>query len=225
MIKIVFISDTHNKHKLYSGKFMPDGDIVIHSGDISSVGHEHEVKNFLKWFSGLDQYKYKIFIAGNHDWLFERNSALAKDLVKEYKNVVYLEDSGVEIEGYYFYGTPVQKHFFDWAFNRSEEKMQQHWNMIPDKTDVLITHSPPFMIGDYVPWSMKHEGSSSLYLEVVNRIKPIIHVFGHIHEGRGIKMIDEITFINATCLNGQYHPVYNPIVVEINANEVNVISD
>lgn len=219
-MKICFISDTHNKHKVFS---MPDADIVIHSGDITSMGHEHEIKAFLKWFSRLEQYKHKIFIAGNHDWLFERNGSLAKSFVPE--NVTYLEDSGIEIDGYYFYGTPIQKHFCNWAFNRDEHKMLQHWEMIPDNTDILITHNPPYMIGDYVPWAHKNEGSMSLYMEIVKRIKPILHVFGHIHEGRGVKIIDDTTFINATNLDGGYFPIYNPYLIEINANEVNVISD
>lgn len=219
-ISLVFISDTHNKHKVFT---MPPADVVIHCGDCTSMGHEHEIKKFLKWFSGLDQYEHKILIAGNHDWLFERNTSLAKSLVPE--NVIYLEDSGVEIDGYYFYGTPVQKIFNDWAFNRPESKMKQHFEMIPEKTDILITHNPPYMIGDYVPWSYKHEGSPSLYMEVVKRIRPLIHVFGHIHEGRGIKVIDDITFINATNLDGNYLPVHIPTIVEIEANEVNVIAD
>lgn len=219
-MKICIISDTHNKHKVFS---MPSADIVIHCGDISSMGHEHEVKNFLKWFSGLNQYEHKIFIAGNHDLLFERNSSLARSLVP--KNVIYLEDDGIEIDGYYFYGTPIQKVFNNWAFNRDENKMQQHWKMIPDNTDILITHNPPYMIGDYVSWDGKNEGSMSLYMEITNRIKPILHVFGHIHEGRSIKIIENTTFINTTNLDEQYYPIHNPFLIEIDANEVNVISD
>ena len=211
MLKLCIISDTHTKHKAIPD--IPNADIIIHCGDFTSVGHEHEIRNFFKWFSGLTQYKHKIIIAGNHDMMFERNGSYARSLVPD--NVIYLEDSGVEIEGYYFYGTPVQKPFCDWAFNRPEEKLEQHWNAIPDNTDVLITHSPPYMIGDYVPRSKEHHGSPTLYKEVVNRIKPKIHCFGHIHEGHGIKEIDGIKFINASLLNDAYLMVYLPIVAEI----------
>lgn len=210
-MKICIISDTHNKHK-YLGK-LPDADVIIHCGDFTSMGKEHEIRDFLKWYSNLEQYKYKIIIAGNHDFLFERNRGHAIRLVP--RNVIYLEDNGVEIEGIKFYGSPVQLPFYDWAFNRPEEKLVQHWAAIPDDTDVLITHGPPFMIGDYVPWSHKHQGSPSLYKEVVERIKPKIHCFGHIHEGNGMKIIENIKFINASNLNDNYLCVYKPFIIEI----------
>jgi Icc-related predicted phosphoesterase len=209
-MKIVIISDTHNKHKQLT---LPDADCIIHCGDSTSVGKEHEIHDFFKWYSGLTQYKYKILIAGNHDWLFERNRSLA--LSHKPKNVIYLEDQEVVIEGIKFYGTPVQKPFNNWAFNRPEAKLAQHWQAIPDDTDVLITHSPPYMIGDYSPYSMQHEGSPSLYEEVTKRIKPKIHCFGHIHHGYGIHVIGETTFINASNLNEEYKYANAPILIEI----------
>ncbi len=213
-MKICIISDTHNKHK-HLGK-LPDADMIIHCGDMTSVGREHEIRNFFKWFSDLDQFKYKICIAGNHDWLFERNSTLAKSLVPD--NVIYLEDNGIEIEGLNFYGTPVQKIFYNWAFNRPEEKLAQYYAAIPDDTDVLITHNPPYHIGDFVPSARSNEGSPSLYKEVTERIKPAIHAMGHVHEGRGIYIKNNITFINASNLDDNYDCVFNPIIVEINEN-------
>jgi Icc-related predicted phosphoesterase len=210
-ISIVAISDTHGKHKQLSN--LPKADIIIHCGDMSSMGYEHEIKNFMKWFSSLNQYTYKIIIAGNHDWLYETNKLLAKSLIPN--NIIYLEDSGIKINGINFYGTPVSKPFCDWAFNRPESKLIEHWRAIPDNTDVLITHTPPHMIGDYVPDSMRHEGSPSLYDEITKRIKPILHVSGHIHEGHGIQVIDETTFINASNLNDRYECVFEPIYIEI----------
>ena len=118
------------------------------------------------------------------------------------------------IDGVKFYGTPVQKIFCNWAFNRHESKLAEHWAAIPDDIDVLITHSPPYSILDNVPWS-GNEGSPSLYKEVVERIKPKIHCFGHIHEGYGMKIIDDIKFINASNLDGDYQCINNPFLVEI----------
>jgi Icc-related predicted phosphoesterase len=216
---ILCISDNHNKHKLL--KSLPEADIIVHCGDISSVGKEHEVRNFLKWYSNLNQYTHKIFIAGNHDWLFERNRRLAINLIP--KNIIYLEDNGVEIEDIKFWGSPVSKPFYNWAFNRPEEKLMLHYNMIPDYTDVLITHNPPYSIMDLVEGNNEHYGSPSLYYEVLNRIKPKISIFGHIHEGYGIKVIDDITFINASNLDGEYQCINPPILVEIINGIVNVI--
>jgi Icc-related predicted phosphoesterase len=213
-MKLCIISDTHNKHKHLGN--LPEADIIIHCGDMTSVGKEHEIRNFFKWFSGLTQYKHRICIAGNHDWLFERSGSFARGLVPS--NVIYLEDNGVEIEGLKFYGTPVQKIFYNWAFNRPEEKLAKYYAAIPDDTDILITHNPPYMIGDLVPSHGTNEGSPSLYKEVTERVKPLISTFGHIHEGRGIYVGNNTTFINASNLDDNYDCVYNPIVVEIDEN-------
>lgn len=209
-MKLCIISDSHNKYKQL---VLPDADVIIHCGDMTSVGKEHEIHNFFKWFSNLNQYKHKICIAGNHDWLFELNRQLV--LLHKPDNIIYLEDGEVVIDGIKFYGTPVQKPFNDWAFNRSEAKLAQHWAAIPDDVDVLITHSPPYMILDWVDWSKSHEGSPSLYKEVVERIRPKIHCFGHIHGGYGKKEIDNILFINASNLNEDYDCVNEPVIVEI----------
>jgi Icc-related predicted phosphoesterase len=126
-----------------------------------------------------------------------------------------LEDSGVEIDGLHFYGSPVQKPFKNWAFNREEDKLKQHWEAIPDNTDVLITHSPPYGIMDWSRHSKSAQGSPSLLHEVQHRIKPKIHCFGHMHECHGIEIIDYVTYINATVLNDQYVVAHEPIVIEI----------
>ena len=211
---ICIISDTHGKHKYLK---LPEANIIIHCGDMTTRGQEHEIINFFKWYGSLDQYKYKFLIAGNHDWLFERNKLLALSLVP--KNIIYLEDNEITIEGIKFYATPVQKIFNNWAFNRPDYTLLKHWQNIPDDTDVLITHSPPYMIGDYVPRNKTHEGSPTLYEEITKRIKSKIHCFGHIHMGHGVYVIGETTFINASNLNDNYECVFDPIVIEIDENK------
>ena len=210
-MKLCIISDTHNKHMRLPK--LPDADVIIHCGDFTSVGHSHEIVNFMKWYSSLNQFKYKIIIAGNHDWLFEKSRLIALEKVPE--NVTYLEDSGVEIEGIKFYGTPVQPPFNNWAFNRPEPKLVQHWQAIPDDTDVLITHCPPYAIMDWSIYDLKHTGSPGLYFEVVNRIKPKLHCFGHIHGSYGRKNIENIVFMNASNLDEDYMCVNAPILFEI----------
>jgi len=219
-MKLIIISDTHNKHK-HLGK-LPEADVIIHCGDMTSMGREHEIRDFMKWYSNLEQFKYKICCAGNHDWLFERAGIHARSLVP--KNVIYLQDQEVVIEGIKFYGTPVNLPFFDWAFNRPEEKLVQHWQAIPDDTDVLITHQPPFGIMDWSVYDKKATGSPSLYKEVLERIKPSLHVFGHIHSGHGVKVIEDTTFINASNLDEDYMCVYDPILVELVDGNVTILN-
>ena len=219
--KILFISDTHTMHEDLDKHFdMPIADFIVHAGDFTGQGSEHHTRKFLKWFSNLNMYDHKIFIAGNHDWLFERNRSWGHELVneysKKYSKIHYLEDNGVEICGLKFWGSPVSRPFCNWAFNRLESKMEQHWKAIPEDTDILITHSPPYMIMDYAEsGSAEHTGSESLYREVFDRIKPMVHVFGHIHEQYGIKEIDGIKFINASNLDGGYSMVNPPILMEV----------
>ena len=97
-MKITFISDTHTQHKKIE---LPGGDILIFSGDFMGSGYRvYEAQSFLKWFSE-QPYKYKIFIAGNHDRYCENNPELFETLVDDYvdQNVIYLKDDMIEVEG------------------------------------------------------------------------------------------------------------------------------
>jgi len=209
-MKLCIISDTHNKHKRLSN--LPEADVIIHCGDFTSVGHSHEIVSFMQWFNKLN-YKHKIVIAGNHDWLFDTNRLIAREKVPY--GVIYLEDQEVILDGVKFYGTPVQLPFMNWAFNKPEERLIEHWKAIPDDVDVLITHQPPLSVFDLSVYDNKHTGSPSLYWEVVERIKPKVHCFGHIHSGHGVKVIEDTTFINASNLDEQYMCVYDPVLIEI----------
>lgn len=215
---ICIISDTHNKHMCLGQ--LPVADMIICCGDFTSIGHAHEIQNFMRWYSRLP-FKYKLIIAGNHDWLFETHRLLALEKIPE--NVIYLEDSGVEIEGIKFWGIPVQPPFNNWAFNRPEKKLAQHWANIPNDIDVLITHCPPYSILDWSIYDNIHTGSLSLYKEVVERIKPKLHLMGHIHHCYGVKIIENITFINASNLNENYECVNKPFLVELINNTVKII--
>ena len=73
-MKIVIISDTHNQHEKLT---IPKGDMIIHCGDVSGRGWYEEVRQFCNWFGELD-FKYKIMIAGNHDFFFEGNLSTVK---------------------------------------------------------------------------------------------------------------------------------------------------
>ena len=129
-------------------------------------------------------------------------------------NVIYLEDSEVIINNTKFYGTPVSKIFNNWAFNRDNKKLQKHWEAIPDDVDVLITHEPPYGILD-LGVSNEHIGSISLYNEVVNRIKPKLHCFGHAHNSYGKIIKNDITFINSSILDSLYYIKNKPQIIEI----------
>lgn len=208
-MKIVAISDTHGSHATLN---LPKGDVLIHAGDISKRGEVSETKDFMEWLKNLD-FEHKIFIAGNHDFFFEKKSKREVDAMIP-NGVTYLNDSGIEVNGIRIWGSPITPWFFAWAFNRRRgEKIRSHWNMIPPRTDVLITHGPPYGILDQTNFGNR-AGCKDL-LEKVKELKPKYHIFGHIHEGYGQKAVGETTYINASVVDAGYEVVNSPVVFEL----------
>lgn len=211
MKKITFISDTHTKHKQLS---LPGGDILIHSGDIMNSGHNiNDIIDFLKWFESQN-YEELIFIAGNHDIMFENNRDSVQRLLESYPLVTYLEDDWVDIDGIKIYGSPWQPEFYNWAFNlpRNGPDLMSTWEKIPADTDILITHGPPqgHLDASGYPYNEFLLGCN-LLRDRVNVIKPKIHVFGHIHGSAGYKEYEGTHFFNASVLSESYYLVNNGI--------------
>lgn len=212
MVTVVLISDTHNRHQKVK---VPDGDILIHAGDFSLQGKVQENTAFFKWFSELP-HPHKIFISGNHDWMGERNPFAFKVLREEYPNITYLEDSGVEVMGLKIYGSPWQPEFCGWAYNlRRGQALKEKWAMIPEDTDILVTHGPPHKILDYVSWDKLHVGCEDLR-ERINQLPNLkVHVFGHIHSWGGKTMHDgpNPIYVNASVVDEDYIVTSNPVTV------------
>lgn len=208
-MKIILLSDTHGRHHRIT---VPEGDMVIHAGDFSARGRKNEIEDFLNWFAGLP-HRYKVFIAGNHDFLAENHPKEFLSLIPE--GLIYLNDSEVEIEGISIWGSPVQPWFYDWAFNRKRgSEIKQHWDLIPAYTQILVTHGPPFGVLDEVVGRKENVGCEEL-MKKVEKVRPMYHVFGHIHEAYGQKEQNGTIFINASNLNEHYEPVNAPVVIEI----------
>jgi Icc-related predicted phosphoesterase len=204
-MRLVIISDTHGSHRNIK---LPAGDILIHAGDFTRHGSDDDVAEFDDWLATLP-YQDKIIIAGNHDFPFE-----TKDGTKLLSNGIYLQDSAVTINGIKFYGSPWQPRFFDWAFNLDRgESLKEKWDLIPADTDVLITHGPPYGYLDINSRGFS-VGCEEL-MEAVERTKPRLHVFGHIHEGYGIVETPATTFINACICNLGYRPINMPVIFDI----------
>jgi len=191
-MKIVCISDVHT----YVDRLeIEECDMLLCAGDISYRGKLDEVKAFLDWFE-IQPAKHKVFIAGNHDFLFENDPEVARALLKSYPDVIYLENSSVEIEGIKIWGSPWTPWFHSWAFNAYPEKIRSVWSQIPDDTDILITHGPPKGVFDLTEYEGENVGCPWL-LKNVERIKPKLHVFGHIHEGYGQRSMNGTHYVNA----------------------------
>jgi Icc-related predicted phosphoesterase len=214
---ITFISDTHTKHKDLN---LPGGDLLIHSGDIMNDGNNiKDVISFLNWFS-TQKYTEVIFIAGNHDRMFESNPHQIKEILNTYIAVNYLEDDWVNVNGVTIYGSPWQPAFGNWAFNlpRLGIQLEYVWNNMPTNTDILVTHGPPAGHLD-IPGESRYNSSNvgvgcELLRSRVDLIKPKIHVFGHIHGSYGYKFSNNTHFFNAAVLNENYNLTNKPITID-----------
>ena len=196
-MKILHLSDTHGAHhRLHC---LPDADVVVHSGDFTMTGTESEAIDFLNWFCDLS-YKHKIFICGNHDECLYGANIDGLD-----SNVHYLNNSGVEIEGFKFYGIPL---FMSDAYSRQDI----FYSQIPADIDVLITHSPPYGILDF---DMERNWGSEKLLERVNELKPQAHLFGHIHRNHGMQKIGPTIFSNGAIMNDNYTNLQVPNILEL----------
>ena len=230
-MRITLISDTHTKHRNITPD-LPGGDLLIHAGDIMNSGYdENDIWEFLQWFESQDQYKSQVFIAGNHDRLFENNFDKVKNILIEYPYISYLWDNALTYvneeanESCKLYGSPWQPEFYHWAFNlsRNGEDLREKWFWIPKDTDILVTHGPPFGHCDEAPYG-GHVGCE-LLRERVDEFPPKIHVFGHIHAGYGYKFHNGTHFFNASVLNERYNYENKPFTFDWNpeTNEIEFI--
>jgi Icc-related predicted phosphoesterase len=209
MTRIVCISDTHNRQ----GEFnMPEGDLLIHAGDLTGRGTLPEIAAANDWLGRLP-HRDKVIIAGNHDFLFEKENALARSLLT---NASYLEDSGIEVQGLKIWGSPWQPWFYDWAFNLPRgAALAEKWRQISEGIDILVTHGPPSGILDATA-SGEHAGCEELRRRLDGMsAPPRLHVFGHIHEAYGTLRTSRTTFVNASICDLGYRPVNSPIVIDL----------
>ena len=197
--KILHISDTHGCH--HRLRDLPDADILVHSGDFTMNGSEQEAIDFLNWFCDLD-YRHKIFICGNHD-----NCLYGANIDGLDTNVHYLCNSGIELNGIYFYGVPM---FMEDCIT---ERQSRNYAQIPINTDILITHTPAYGIRDYD--DNIHYGSEELFSRI-SAVNPRLHLFGHIHSQNGIVKRNSTTFSNGAIMNADYTNLNNPNLIEIN---------
>ncbi|WP_426734422.1 metallophosphatase domain-containing protein [Myxococcus faecalis] len=212
-MKLVLISDTHRRHEELE---VPVCDVLIHAGDFSRRGKQEELESFLGWFSRYPA-REKVFIAGNHDFICERDPQLTRRLAHE-AGVHYLDDEEVLVRGLRVWGSPVTPRFGGMAFNRERgADIRTHWDLIPEGLDVLVTHGPPKCLGDRT-FLGAHVGCEDL-LARVKQVRPRLHVYGHIHESPGEQSLPDVPtrFLNVS--NCHLHPfgIRPPVEVELEA--------
>ena len=197
-LKILHLSDTHGVHRRLGE--LPEADVLVHSGDFTMGGSEAETLDFLEWFCDLP-YAHKVFVAGNHD-----DCLYGAQLDGLDDNVHYLCGSGVEIGGLKFWGVPM---FMEDCVSGHQEQL---FASIPEDTDVLVTHTPPYGIldkdGDIL------YGSTEL-LHRVRTVRPRAHLFGHIHRAYGVINDGTTVFSNAAIMDAHYDCLRPPVELEV----------
>jgi Icc-related predicted phosphoesterase len=221
-MRITLISDTHTRHDEIT-QDLPGGDLLLHAGDIMNSGYnEGDISSFCTWFSNIKGYDKKIFIAGNHDRLFEHDPEYVANHLKDYPNIIYLQD---ELFGIYdldsdkttnIYGSPWQPEFYNWAFNlpRNGIELAAKWEAIPNNTDILITHAPAYGTVDTVKGREWQNLGCEILAQRIHQIQPKIHICGHIHSGYGHEFKDDTHFFNASVLDERYKYTQKPMTFD-----------
>lgn len=223
-MRVVCVADTHERHAQVA---LPAGDLLIHAGDFTMVVEKRRIQDFATWITeSAKNFRYgAVLIAGNHDLTMDVGHrgymAGYEDMITSLPNVYYLNDSGLTLpNGMTVWGSPITPWFGNWAWNREEEDIVDHWALIPENTNILITHGPPFGILDQPGGNGGHVGCDHLRDKILGRMSKLkLHVFGHIHGGAGAVKCGNTTFVNASVVNEAYKVANEPIVIDISETE------
>lgn len=208
-MRIACTSDLH-------GHFpkIPECDLLLLGGDYCPMSNAFQqqfwFKNvFANWLTNVSQNCKIIGVAGNHEVLFEEHPELVPQM-----DWTYLQDSGIEWNGFNIWGSPWQPRFYDWAFNADEPQLKEKWDLIPVNTDILILHGPPRGYGDFSPYGQEHTGSPSL-LAKIEEIQPKLVIAGHIHAAYGKYQIGNTIFLNCSLVDEKYKAVHDIHIVNL----------
>ena len=191
-VSVVCISDTHN-----SQPKLPEGDILIHAGDLTQSGSSTELRASITWLRA-QSHPIKIVVAGNHDLLLDASrddsssttkSTAASDRESiDWGDVIYLENKETTVtcsngRTLRIYGSPFSPRHGNWAFQYPRARDIWSSIRIPEGVDILITHAPPRAHLDLLGLGCVH------LLRALWRVRPRVHVFGHVHEGAGTEWV------------------------------------
>lgn len=213
-MRVVPVSDIHG-----CLPEIPECDLLLLGGDLCPAGNWDEQAEWLhgpfaEWLDDVPAGK-TIGIAGNHDFVFEQ----MPEIIDHSKiNWTYLQDESCEYKGYRIHGTPWQPWFYDWAFNApytdlAEDFLGEKFALIKPKTDIILSHSPPFDACDWTKRGGK-VGSKALR-ERIEIVQPKLVVCGHIHEAYGKDHIGKSLVFNASYINAGRNPTHEPKVLDL----------
>ncbi len=218
-MKVVMISDTHGFHRDPFFDDLPDGDLLIHCGDLSMDGDYKVLSDVNEWFGEIkENYNDIVCIGGNHDRTLGKGDMLG---FKVFTNAIYLESSKIVIDDKIIWGcaeTPWAHEYVANMFAFGKLAKNMSFKGMPKNVDLLVTHCPPYGYGDLLAEHSSdpntHIGDRKL-LDLIMKYKPQLNCFGHIHEGYGIYEEKDTTFVNCSAVNERYNLVNEPVVMYI----------
>ncbi|KAJ4342291.1 hypothetical protein N0V87_001277 [Didymella glomerata] len=213
-IRVVCLSDTHT----HFPHDVPAGDILIHAGDMTSAGSVAEIQAQIDWLCALP-HREIVVIAGNHDTYLDPRtrsslSAAQREGSLDWGRVHYLQHKlltltltpdpvSQDTEGervpllgsssngkrtLRIYGAPqipacgpMSVHAFQYP--RGSDAWSE---TVPEDVDILVTHTPPKY---HLDLSMPRGLGCEHLLRELERVKPALHVFGHVHWGAGVEVL------------------------------------
>ncbi len=172
---IFAFADTHGMYRRL--EVPAEADILICAGDACEGFAPADLQDFFGWYAAVPA-SLRIFVAGNHDMIFDSQPDYARSLVPD--GIVLLENSGIEFDGITFYSVSARPYLKTPV-------------SLPLDLDFLITHGPAYGHLDC------DEGDKQLFLSIT-AARPRYHIFGHVHE-EGLQrkaMLGGTTFLNVS---------------------------
>lgn len=207
-IRIVATSDVHFP---IPARLIPDGDVLILAGDFMYDGTPAEWYKRVEALEALP-HKIKLFVAGNHDFHLERYAGVAlQELRKAGVHVIGppTKSSWYKLEnGMTVLGLPFVTNLDNWAFNRTEEQLDEYL-AYQGRADIVISHSPPKGILDGPGYG------AQAYRGYLLRCQPKIWICGHVHTDYGTHYQDGCEFHNVALCNEAYQQVNVPHIIDI----------
>ena len=234
-MKIAIISDLHGHLPIYPSPYwegIEECELLLICGDILPLHCQSKMIESRLWL--IDEFKpwaaslpveQVYFIAGNHDFWFERNDLIAHQIFSRHDKVTYLKNEYVDYissqdsKVYRIFGTPYCHIFGNWAFMRDEETLAKKFNQIPGNVDILLSHDAPYGTSDvcFEGWAAdgRHKGCPELR-DAIMASKPKYNFHGHLHSANhGEELLGETKVYNTSILNEQYNLVYEPLIIRL----------
>lgn len=234
-MKIAVISDLHGRLPIYPSPYwegIEECELLLICGDILPLHCQSKMAESRLWLT--DEFKPWVaslpveqiyFIAGNHDFWFERNDLTAHQIFSSHDKVRYLKNEYVDYistqdaKVYRIFGTPYCHQFGNWAFMRDEETLAKKFNQIPGNVDILLSHDAPYGTSDICfegfSASKGHIGCPELR-DAIIASKPKYNFHGHFHtSNHEEEILGETKVYNTSILNEQYDLVYKPLMIRL----------